>query len=85
MEEQEAKLTERQTTRKRKQNAVSGQTEEANMHSKVDESTEDIIEYEVRGKLAGKELAAIARYGKIRLLISMPEIPRPDLAAFGKT
>ena len=53
MEEQEAKLTERQTTRKRKQNAISGQPEETNMHSKVDESMEDIIGYEVRGKLAG--------------------------------
>ena len=51
-----------------------------------------ILGYETRGKLTEEDLGAILAdveeatdcFGKVKLLISVPEIPRPDLDAIGE-
>lgn len=61
----------------------------ARMYRKLDESAGNVLGFETRGRLTEEELRAIlketedaiAEHGKIRLLVYMPEVPRPELAA----
>ena len=56
---------------------------------KLEESSGNVLCYEARGKLTEDELGsiltdieeAIDRFGKVYLLIYLPDIPRPDLGA----
>jgi hypothetical protein len=59
---------------------------------KLEESSGNVLSYEARGKLTEEEFEAILtdmeeavdRFGKINLLVYLPEIPRPDLSAIGE-
>jgi len=59
------------------------------VNRKLEQSSGNVLGYEVRGKLTEEELGsiltdmeeAIDRFGKVNLLIYFPEIPRPDLGA----
>ena len=62
------------------------------MYRKLEESSGNVLGYEARGKLTREELGAILadieeaidRFGKVNLLVYLPEIPRPDLGAIGE-
>lgn len=59
------------------------------MLKRLDEGTENVLDYEVKGKLTQEEFenfsaeikSAITEHGKVRLLIRMNEIPRMELGA----
>ena len=61
------------------------------MYRKLEESSGNILGYEARGELTEEELGAILtdmeevidRFGRVNLLIYVPEIPMPDLGAIG--
>jgi hypothetical protein len=62
------------------------------VYRKLEESSGNVLGYEVRSKLTEEELGtiltdmeeAIDRFGRINLLIYVPEIPMPDLGAIGE-
>jgi hypothetical protein len=59
------------------------------MLRKLQRSVDNVLGYEVGGKLTEEEFeafaeefeAAISRHGKVRLLIQMPEMPRMESGA----
>jgi hypothetical protein len=62
------------------------------MYRRLQESSGNVLGYETRGKLTEEELGAILadmeeaidRFGKVNLLVYVPEIPRQDLGAIGE-
>jgi hypothetical protein len=62
------------------------------VYRKLEQSLAYVLVYEPRGKLTEEELGVILadveeatdRFGKVNLLVSVPEIPRPDLGAIGE-
>ena len=62
------------------------------MYRKLERSSGNVLGYEARGKLTKEELGAILadmeeaidRFGRVNLLVYLPEIPRPDLGAIGE-
>jgi len=65
---------------------------EERVYRKMDESSVNVLGYEVGGKLTEEELGALLadveeatdRFEKVNLLVYVPEIPRPDLGAIGE-
>ena len=62
------------------------------MYRKLERSSGNMLGYEVRGKLTKEELGtvladleeAIDRFGRVNLLVYLPEMPRPDLGAIAE-
>jgi hypothetical protein len=62
------------------------------VYRKLERSSGNVLGYEARGKLTKEELGAILadmeeaidRFGRVNLLVYLPEIPRPDLGAIGE-
>ena len=62
------------------------------MYRKLEESSGNVLRYETRGKLTEEDLRVILadveeatdRFGKVNLLVYVPEIPRPDLGPSGR-
>ena len=62
------------------------------MYRKLEESSGNVLRYETLDKLTEEELGIILadveeatdRFGKVNLLVYVPEIPRPDLGAIGR-
>jgi hypothetical protein len=62
------------------------------VYRKLERSSGNVLGYEARGKLTKAELGAILadmeeaidRFGRVNLLVYLPEIPRPDLDAIGE-
>jgi hypothetical protein len=62
------------------------------VYRKLERSWGNVLSYEAWGKLTKEELGAILAdmeeaidsFGKVNLLVYLPEIPRPDLGAIGE-
>ncbi len=62
------------------------------MYRKLDQNSAFVLGYETRGQLTEEELGVVQPdleettdgFGKVNLLISVSEIPRPDLGAIGE-
>ena len=62
------------------------------MYRKLEQSSGNVLGYETWGKLTEEELGVILadveeatdRFGKVNLLVHVPEILRPDLGAIGE-
>jgi hypothetical protein len=62
------------------------------VYRKLERSYANVLGYEARGKLTKDDLGAILadmqeaidRYGKVNLLVYLPEMPRPDLGAIAE-
>ena len=62
------------------------------MYRKLEQSSANVLGYETRGKLTDEDLGVILAdvgeatdsFGKVNLLVSVPEIPRSDLGAIGE-